>query len=120
MSLSWEVGEHFLILTVVGEVDNADFLQVFGELSQSGVLEPGAPLLVVDEEAAFDADHQEVKEAAQILADFSELLGRIAVVVATDLQFGVGRMIASYAASSGVEIQLFKDRAEAEEWLRSV
>lgn len=47
----------------------------------------------------------------------SEAGGKTAVVVSTDLDFGLGRMAEAYAVSLPRELRVFRDLDEARRWL---
>ena len=55
------------------------------------------------------------------MVDGSELWtgGRTAILVARDLDFGIARMFQALAEQVDVEYQVFRDEADAIEWLLS-
>jgi hypothetical protein len=58
----------------------------------------------------------------QMLVELERLAGiwsgsRVAIIVSSDLHFGVARMFTSFAVDLDVEYQIFRDAAEARGWL---
>jgi hypothetical protein len=69
---------------------------------------------------------REVPETTQELRDRAEYVKglrsvfdgeRVAVVVATDLDFGLARMFQVFAEGSGVDYEIFRDMDAARDWL---
>jgi len=56
----------------------------------------------------------ELREAAALV---TRLRGRVAIVVSTDLYFGLARMFQVFAENSGIDYQIFREIDEARDWL---
>ena len=67
----------------------------------------------------YAANAEEVQAVARIQADIAGIVGTAfaAVVAPTDHAFGMSRLWAAYADVTGWEIGVFRDRAEADNWL---
>ena len=104
---------------VLGEVTIDEALQHFDELSADPGFEPGMDALLdlTDCETLLDVDKIRAA-AARVTADLSTLrFGRMAIVVASDVLFGMLRMFHTLSESAFAETQIFRDRAEALQWL---
>ena len=82
--------------------------------------EPGMNALYDAQVATFDFSAEEVRS---LTAWVNQRVGnwgsdwRFAIVVSTDLMFGVSRMVASWFADAPFEARVFWTTAEAEEWI---
>ena len=102
-----------------GEVTIDEALQHFDKLSADPSYEPGLDVLLdlLDCETVPDADEIRMT-AARVTADRSTLrFGRLAIVVASEVLFGSLRMFHTLSESAFSEAQIFRDRAEALQWL---
>jgi len=61
----------------------------------------------------------ELREAAALVTRLRDLFqgGRVAIVVSTDLYFGLARMFQVFAENSGIDYQIFREIDEARDWL---
>ena len=74
-------------------------------------------------------DHRGVREAPESTDDLREAAafsnevrdlfagGRVAIVVSSDLDFGLARMFQVFAEGSGIDHEVFRDRDAARDWL---
>jgi hypothetical protein len=61
----------------------------------------------------------EIRHVAEYLGPYRERIrGRCAVVVSTDLHFGLSRMGSAYSENVGVDARVFRSTDEAVDWLR--
>ena len=83
-------------------------------------LTPDCAFLVDCSNTDYVADTRTVRVLLQLIVDEHLVQGRrIALVVATDLQYGMGRVFTSLAQVKNVDANVFRSAAEAEEWLAS-
>ena len=62
---------------------------------------------------------EELREWARYLGSMSECLGgRAAILVRTDLAFGLARMVAARIDDSVLAVKVARDKAEALDWLQ--
>ncbi|MBW1844511.1 MAG: STAS/SEC14 domain-containing protein [Deltaproteobacteria bacterium] len=108
-----------IMTRVLGEVTIDEALQHFDELSVDPSYEPGMDALLdlTDCETLLDVDKIRTA-AARATADLSTLrFGRMAIVVASEALFGMLRMFHTLSESAFSEVQIFRDRDEALQWL---
>ena len=74
--------------------------------------------LIDDRNSTYSGSAPDTQDAARILGQIQTLQRRrIAVVVSTDLNFGLGRMVQGYAVDVRLGFQVFRDIETAREWL---
>jgi len=63
----------------------------------------------------------ELREAADFVKEMRSVFegGRVAIVVTSDLDFGLARMFQVFAEGSGVDYQIFRDLGTARGWLET-
>lgn len=92
-------------------------LKIVGMLSHSAVDSHSPLLAVVDVRgASFDTSAAEIRGACVQLRALG-VPGRIALVVASDVHFGIGRMIGMMTADSRFEVRPFRDADAAMSWV---
>ena len=67
--------------------------------------------------AAFDFSAEELEEIASHASSADLDPSRVAMLVSQDLSYGVSRMYEAYRKSSMTDVKVFRDEAEAIEWL---
>lgn len=93
----------------------AKVIQLFEGWVTSTSFEPPARVLVDVRAAAFDPSGSEVRSAALKLGYLGE--GKLALVVANDLQFGLGRMLGILSQNTGIEVRPFRRESDAHLWV---
>lgn len=82
-------------------------------------LQPGTHLLWVAIDAPATATPEKMQRLlAWVGGQGGKLTRRCALVVATDLQFGVSRMFSVFSEERGLDVNVFYDLDEARAWLR--
>jgi len=119
MALEFDANRRLFRVTLEGNVDIAQCLEILAALLAHPNFEPGIPAIW----NAMDADlsqlsFQDFQQMRAYQARHSRERGRarIALVAAGDLSFGMGRMVAQIADLPHLEINVFRDVAAAEKW----
>jgi hypothetical protein len=108
---------------VTGEVTLEDLLAVLGQVYQSSDYRPEAPSLWdLRWTGLHTFSKSEIRQIVEFVSrNWNAPPGtRAALVVARSLDYGLARMYEQMlAASSGVKVMVFRDIAEAGDWLRA-
>lgn len=110
---------HLTQITLSGDVTRAEVRKLLDRQAEEGTWNYR---VLYDERAAnvtlSAADMQLLAVHAATLAKTHGPRGPIAIVTASDVDYGVNRMVSAYAEMAGYEIQVFRHLEEAREWLR--
>jgi hypothetical protein len=108
-----------VMLTVSGDLGDAELLRIGDELAQAPEIEPEFSLLIdlrqAHGEKVTSAGVYRIVERALVLSPTS----RRAVVVPTDLGFGMARMYEMLRTNRGGGPRVFRDYEEARRWVTS-
>lgn len=79
----------------------------------------GGPELLIVVEGNQSTSATEMRRMAKLLGDLREKIGRrIAVAAPSDLSYGLFRMFGVFAGTAGLDVAVFRQTGQAEEWLR--
>ena len=120
MGYEWSVTQERKLVHLVarGDLDAEGCLAVMRELATALEGQEGFGILIDALEGEYRHSSSEVKTLAQEAGRPGSLRGhRLAVVVSTTAQFGLGRMFSTYLEVAGVEGAVFRDEGAAMDWL---
>jgi hypothetical protein len=118
MPLSYRIDpeQRLLTMTVTGTVTAAEMRAHLLRVAADPDYRPDLRSLTDFTDASpIAASGDEARELARILPTAPG--ARRAVVSASDLHYGLGRMVSQAHETPGIEIRVFRTRAEALEWL---
>jgi hypothetical protein len=79
----------------------------------------GMPLLILDTGEDTNAPTDELRQYARLLAVYQGTFGCFAIVVASELSYGLARLMGAYAEALGASLMIAKSPQEAKAALRS-
>ena len=101
-----------------GVLTTADVQGLYGRMMADERIAPGFRQLADWRSVtSMQVSQSAVAEAAHLRLFDAHM--RRAIVVASDVAFGIARMFAAHAEESGQDVQIFRDMATAEIWLDS-
>jgi len=102
-----------------GKVTHREDMECFGNLLSDAEFRPGLLLLLDYRGRESVASSQEVRELVEHSGKVRPILGdaRCAIVVSSDVAFGMGRMYSALSEHSFVPTNVFRDIDEARQWL---
>lgn len=105
--------------TMSGEVTTDELLESYAATLKHPDFRPGMKALTDMRELKPKAFRSDVLRVAEFVLKHRDQIGdlRIAVVVSADASYGLMRELEAELERSPVQIGLFRDMAEAEEWL---
>ena len=121
MPVTWSLEGDLVQLSLEGQYEPTDIIDAF----LAALADPRCPeeiSLLLDTTRSQSLDMRapgEIRHVAQYLGPYRKRIrGRCAVVVGTDLHFGLSRMGSAYSETVGVDARVFRSKAEALDWLR--
>jgi hypothetical protein len=105
--------------TISGEVTTDELLRSYAAVLRHPDFRPGMKALTDMRGIKPKAFRSDVLRVAEFISKHEDEIGdlRIAVVVSADASYGIVRELEAELERTPVEIGLFRDMAEAEEWL---
>ncbi|MBM3290445.1 MAG: hypothetical protein FJY92_09860 [Candidatus Hydrogenedentes bacterium] len=126
MGISYETSEGVLTFLTRGEVDFAGGLQVlqrgFADAAAKSASDPSVKwhLLFDIRESTENRSSGELRGIAEIIAAHRSILtGRCALVVASPLYYGLGRVFAVFMEGFGLTVTVVHSGPDALAWLRA-
>ena len=121
MPVTWSLDGDLLRLNLEGHYQPTDIIDAFLSALADRRCPPEVSLLL-DTTGSQSLDVRssgQIRHVAEYLGPYRERIRRrCAIVVSTDLHFGLSRMGSAYSESVGVDARVFRSTAEALEWLR--
>ena len=115
---------HFVDDVLVGRAIGTYPLGHLGEVLRAAVTDPDRPELrgaLLDVRASAVVSlrtTQQLRDSALLIASMSRWFGRrVALLAESDVQFGVMRMVSAWAENAGTEVAVFRNEAEAFDWV---
>lgn len=109
----FEPDRNLLVVRVTGTVTDADFDDEKFPDVPAGTLE----LLDLAEAGPAEISNARVRQIAEADVRRPERIDRMAILVATDVGFGLARMYQTLSSEMNTEVRIFRDRDEAMAWL---
>ncbi len=118
MGVSCRHEDRLLVLDCAGSFAHPEARDILREcLAKFPGIHPPA-LLICDTRSHFTSPSADVPYLAQYLADWKpKIQNQIALLVDSEVKFGVGRMIGTHCEALGVELRVFRDLEQAKKWL---
>ena len=118
MGLAIERTDGVVVVHADGDVDMAEVREVFSSLAPDAADDGPMRILVDDRGSSFAPGFDGITQLHHFWSSiFSANPTRIAIVVAKDVHFGMGRQLSAMASAGPPEISVFRNRDEARDWL---
>lgn len=109
----YEPDRNLLLVTVTGPVTDADFADANFPDVPSGTLE----LLDLAGAGRPEISTARLRHLAETDTRRPQRIARMAILVTTDVAFGLARMYQTLSSEMKTEVQIFRDRDQALAWL---
>lgn len=122
MPVNYSFHGSLLKIELVGQYEPDDVIAAFmNAINDPACPNPAALLLDVRKsETLASAAVADIRRVAEYLGPFAARVGgRVAVVAASDVHFGLSRLGSVYSQGVGVEAQVFRDLESAVAWLQA-
>ena len=118
MGLTYSIEKELTTVIAEGSFSVGDVHAAFSKIRSE--FDGSAPLqiLIVDHGSEFEPSREEVQEMVKGWgAIFRNIPTRIALLVETDVHYGLGRMASVYAEQYGLPFDVFRHSLDAMQWL---
>lgn len=120
MPVSYRVDGGAVVITFTGTSAFDEVQRLLSLAASDPRLVPDMPVLIDARSCRDDVPQAVLQEQAKFVASLRGRLGpRYAIVTGDPLRFGLARMFEAYGELEGLEVAVFKDLADAREWLGS-
>jgi hypothetical protein len=111
--------EGIVYTTIDGRVSTDEIIDGLKKVLDHPDFRPGLRGIVDIRPSELDTHAGDVRRIADLLIEYRDRIGwsRSAVVVATDLAFGMTKMFQAFNEASSIEVEIFQDIEEARQWL---
>lgn len=118
MPFDIEIKNDLVILRAYGDVTNEDHERAFARIVKDSRFKSKSKVLIYDNVGRYAPTITESTELVSLIGKYQEKeFDRLAVVVSGVFHWGVGRMMAAYAAMNDVEFRVFRNDEIAIKWL---
>ncbi len=117
-----DVEKGIVYITVTGPITLTEIKEDLAQLAAATSRQPGMPRLIDLRGATSHLTKEETAQLADLVKSSPRAVSktRRALLVGSDLSFGMYRMFESFAAGGAVDYRVFRDEAEARAWLEEV
>jgi len=120
MSISYEVDGQILIIKTEGDFQPKDLQDIFTEIFTDPAFHSGLNILVHDLDSVFTPTSKQIEAGAKnienLLKKFST---KMAIVVNSDVNYDMGRMMEIFSEQRGNDVKVFKEIDSAKAWLKT-
>ncbi|HEX4343590.1 MAG TPA: STAS/SEC14 domain-containing protein [Verrucomicrobiae bacterium] len=119
VSRSVDPARHIVYTTITGEITVAEVRADLLRLAADSKNQPNLPGIIDMRKAEAQLTADEIQQLAGFVVSHPQVVNstRRALLVATDVMFGLYRMFATFAGNASVEFQVFRDEQKALEWV---
>lgn len=121
MAVQQSIHDGVLTMELVGLYEPRDVIRAFLEaINDPACPKPVALLMDVSRsDSLASRPAADIKLVAEFLGPYADRIGgRVAVVASTDVHFGLSQMGAVHSENVGVAAHVFRNRADALQWLK--
>jgi hypothetical protein len=120
MAISYELDDQILVIKTEGDFQPKDLQDIFEKIFSDLAFQPGLNILVHDLDSVFIPTSKQIEVGAKnienLLKKFST---KMAIVVSSDVNYGMGRMMEIFSAQRGTDVKVFKEIDSAKAWLKT-
>lgn len=104
--------------TISGHVDTDELVRALEGCVGHRDFRPGLNGIADLRRARYDARSEDIKRLAELMAMHRDRIGssRTAIVVSSDVAYGLSRMYQAFADDTSIQTRIFRDIDEAERW----
>jgi hypothetical protein len=108
--------------TVTGTITVAEVRADMARLAAEPVYAPDMPGIIDMCNATAGLSSDELRQIAEVVKNSPKVVAhtRRALLVSTDLMFGLYRMFATFASDGSMEYQIFRDKKPAYAWIEEI
>ena len=118
MGLTYSIEKDLTTVIAEGSFSVGHLLTAFTKIRSEFDGTTPLQILIVDHGSEFEPSREEIQEMVKGWgALFRDVPARIALLVETDIHYGLGRMASVYAEQHGLPFEVFRHSLDAMQWL---
>jgi hypothetical protein len=119
MVISYELDDQLLIIKTEGNFQPQDLQATFEKVFSDPDFKPGINILVHDLDSIFVPTSKQIETGAKNIEEMmKKFSAKMAIVVSSDVNYGMGRMMEIYCEQRDIDVKVFKELGIAKKWLR--
>ena len=118
MAISYELEDQLLIIKTEGEFQPRDLDETFKKILADPDFKPGINILIHDLDSVFIPTSKQIETGAKNIENLmKKFSSKMAIVVSSDVNYGMGRMMEIFSEQRGLDVKVFKEFKTAKLWL---
>ena len=119
MAITYELDDQLLIIKTEGDFQPEDLHTTFKSVFSDSEFKPGIKILVHDLDSVFVPTSNQIEAGAKNIEEImKKLSAKMAIVVSSDVNYGMGRMMEIFCEQRGINVKVFKELEIAKMWLK--
>ena len=119
MAIKYELDDQLLVIKTEGNLQPEDLQETFRNIVKDQAFKPGIKILVHDLDSLFIPTSKQIETAAKSMEKFmKQFSAKMAIVVSSDVNYGMGRMMEIFSEQRGFDLKVFKEFEAAKVWLK--
>jgi len=119
MAISYELDDQFLIIKTEGNFHPKDLQSTFGKVFADPDFKTGLKILVHDMDSVFVPTSKQIEAGAKNIEEImKKFSAKMAIVVSSDVNYGMGRMMEIFCEQRDIDVKVFKELEIAKKWLK--
>lgn len=118
MSISYELDDQILIIKTEGDFQPEDLQETFKKVFSDPKFKSGAKILIHDLDSVFVPTSKQIEAGAKNIEEIMhKFSAKMAIVVSSDVNYGMGRMMEIFCEQRNIDMKVFKEIEMAKRWL---
>lgn len=118
MAISYELEDQILIIKTEGDFHPEDLQSTFQKVFADPDFRTGIKILVHDLDSVFVPTSKQIEAGAKNIEEImKKFSAKMAIVVSSDVNYGMGRMMEIFCEQRGIDMKVFKELEVAKMWL---
>ncbi len=119
MAISYELNDQLLIIKTEGDFQPEDLQATFEKVFSNADFKPGIKILVHDLDSVFVPTSKQLESGAKNIEEImKKFSSKMAIVVSSDVNYGMGRMMEIFCEQRDIVVKVFKELDRAKMWLK--
>ena len=119
MAISYEIDDNLLIIETEGDFQFEDLQETFSRVFSDPQFKAGINILVHDLDSKFVPTSKQIEAGAKHIEEFmNKFAAKMAIVVSSDVNYGMGRMMEIFCEQRHIDLKVFKEIEIAKKWLK--
>jgi hypothetical protein len=119
MAISYKIEDQFILIQTEGNFKPSDLNDTFTKIFSGSDVKPGVKILLHDMDSVYTPTSQDIESGVRNIEYFMKnICSKMAIVVSSDVNYGMGRMMETFCEQRDMSVRVFKDMDQAKQWLK--